>query len=205
MTWEDKEWYEDIPLSKNKIGSLMSTLLKEANLDTKYTNHCVQATVITKLDNLGYEARHIMTVSGHKKVKTIQSYATKTCNDMKQKMSNSLSEAMVPEKKHTKQANPVQPSTSTADTVQSKEVPNFNLSLKDLLELTPKEEQNLLKELVENDMENNENTIVPSQNILVASNVNNNNNIQNNHPMQSVMPKMLFNNPTITINFNLPK
>ena len=68
----------------------MTNISKEAELNRKYTNHCIRATVITKLDTQGHEARHIMTASGHKKVETIQLYATKTSNEMKCKMPNDL-------------------------------------------------------------------------------------------------------------------
>ena len=75
MNWEDTEWYSADPQSKNKIGSLMTTLTKEAKLSKSYTNHCVRATCVTLLDRSGFEARHIMTVSGHKSMESIQAYA----------------------------------------------------------------------------------------------------------------------------------
>ena len=66
VTWDDEIWYTGEPQSKNKIGGLMSTLSKVANLSKPYTNHCVRATCVTILDHEGFEARHIMSVSGHK-------------------------------------------------------------------------------------------------------------------------------------------
>ncbi|XP_066925857.1 uncharacterized protein [Clytia hemisphaerica] len=38
-----------------------------------YTNHCIRATSISMLDDVGMEARHIMTVSGHKSESSIRS------------------------------------------------------------------------------------------------------------------------------------
>ena len=66
--WETTEWYSEERLGKNKIQALMPTLVKKANLSNKIlTNHCICSTCITLLDNSGFEARHIMAISGHKK------------------------------------------------------------------------------------------------------------------------------------------
>ena len=67
VSWSHDIWYTGEPQSKNEIGGLMSTLSKEASLSRSYTNHCVRATCVTILDEQGYEARHIMSVSGQKK------------------------------------------------------------------------------------------------------------------------------------------
>ena len=103
-TWDDRTWFEPTSLSKNKIGGLMSTLLKTAKLTKTYTNHCIRKTVITVLDHSGFEACDIMTVSGHKKVETIQNYSGKTPKTKKRAMSNALSTAMCPEKVPKKEA-----------------------------------------------------------------------------------------------------
>ena len=95
VTWEDTEWYTNEPQSKNKIRGLMTLLSKEAKLDKHYMNHCVRATCVTLLDDQGFEARHIMSVSGHKKVESIQSYSTKTSDVKKRQMSESLASVMI--------------------------------------------------------------------------------------------------------------
>ena len=66
VTWGDATWFKPQPLSKNKIGSLMTSLSKEANLSKNCTNHCVRSTCITVLDNKGHEARYINTKSLNK-------------------------------------------------------------------------------------------------------------------------------------------
>ena len=103
VTWEDNSWYTKEPQSKNKIGGLMTSLTKDAKLSQPYTNHCIRATCVTVLDRNGYEARHIMSVSGHKKVESIQSYSSKTSNEKKRQMSNSLASSIIklPPKKRT--------------------------------------------------------------------------------------------------------
>jgi integrase len=54
------------PLGKNTLGDKMKNLSKQLNLSKLYTNHSLRATTITLLDNKGFEARHIMSISGHK-------------------------------------------------------------------------------------------------------------------------------------------
>ena len=68
----------------------MKNISQDAGLDQIYTNHCIRATCITVLDNTGTEARHIMSVSGHKSENSIRSYS-KTRFDLKRKISNILS------------------------------------------------------------------------------------------------------------------
>lgn len=83
-------WYDNMTLGKNTLGSKMKALSKEAGLSREYTNHCLRATSITLLDS--FEARHVMTVSGHKSESSIRSYA-RTYDDQKRKMARKIAEA----------------------------------------------------------------------------------------------------------------
>lgn len=69
----------------------MSDLSVAAALSKTYTNHCIRATAITTLDQAGYEARHIMTVSGHRNEASIKSYSRDTSTNQKRKMSEAIS------------------------------------------------------------------------------------------------------------------
>jgi integrase len=64
--------FDKAPLGKNTLGDKMKNLL---NLSKLYTNHSLRATTITLLDNKGFEARHIMSISGHKNKSSIRSYS----------------------------------------------------------------------------------------------------------------------------------
>lgn len=88
-------WYEKRPLGKNRLGSMMADLSKLAKLSTQYTNHCIRATTITALDEAGFEARHIITVSGHRNEASIKSYSRDTSTTQKRKISETLS-SLVP-------------------------------------------------------------------------------------------------------------
>ena len=56
------------------------------------TKHSIRATAVTILDKCGYEARHIMAVSGHKNESSIRSYC-KTDTSTKKQMSESMAAA----------------------------------------------------------------------------------------------------------------
>ena len=96
---EEDEWYGNVPIGKHPLEGFMKQLSKDAGLSTSYTNHCIRATVITNLDNAGFEARHIKAISGHKSDETIESYAVHCPDAKKREMSDALSEKMKPKKK----------------------------------------------------------------------------------------------------------
>ena len=78
-------------IGDRSLGSKMKKKTsQEAGLSSSYTNHSIRATAI--LDNSGFEAGHIMVVSGHRNEASIQSYS-KTDILMKKKTSETLTEA----------------------------------------------------------------------------------------------------------------
>ena len=95
-------WYERREVGINTIGNIMKALSKHAQLSREYTNHSIQATSVTILDQCGFKARHIMCISGHtcKNETSIRSYASKTSDGIKLAMFSSLSNALcnVPDK-----------------------------------------------------------------------------------------------------------
>lgn len=56
---EDMTQYENRPLGKNALISMISKISKSASLSKLYTSHCVRATCITVLSESGFEAGHI--------------------------------------------------------------------------------------------------------------------------------------------------
>ena len=72
----------------------MKKLSIEAKLSCVYTNHSIRATTITIHNECGYEARHIMALSGHRSESSIRSYASQTSLSTKRKMSETLSESL---------------------------------------------------------------------------------------------------------------
>ena len=53
-------------VSERPLGDILRRISKEANLSRIHTNHSIRATTVTILDKSGFEARHVMTVSGHR-------------------------------------------------------------------------------------------------------------------------------------------
>ena len=68
-------WYDCQSVGKNKLGNKMREISEKAKTSIIYTNHCLRATAITTLDEHGFEARHIMAVSGHKSENSIRPYS----------------------------------------------------------------------------------------------------------------------------------
>ncbi|CAC5364162.1 KCTD1_15 [Mytilus coruscus] len=88
---EDDIWYENKPLGKNTLGSMMKTISQSANLCKTYTNHCVRATCKTVLIDSGFEARHIVTISDHRNEQSVQNCVLDTSTAQKRDMSASIS------------------------------------------------------------------------------------------------------------------
>ena len=74
------------------LGDMMKQISTEANLSRVYTNHFIRATAVTILDKSGFEARHIITVSGHRNESSIRAYS-KTDQTTNRRMSETLTAA----------------------------------------------------------------------------------------------------------------
>lgn len=193
ISWSEEIWYTTIPLGKTKIQDLRPTLYINAGLSKRYTNHCIRSTVVGLLDRGKFGTRKIMRWVGHKSENSIRSYAHTTSSAEKKEMADYLSSAVMgKENEPPKQENkaienkPQEEFTTNPSNVA-------NLSFGQLLQLTPEEEQNVLKDLFLTEIE------VPANNNVVQ-------NVQNvAQPVSNLIPKMMFNNSTVTINFNVTK
>ena len=87
--YTDEIWYERMRVGHDPLERFMRFLSENAKLSKIYTNHSIRATVITNLSNSGYEARHIIAVTGHKSESTVKQYATK-CPDAKKEKCHTL-------------------------------------------------------------------------------------------------------------------
>ncbi|CAC5421278.1 unnamed protein product [Mytilus coruscus] len=83
-------WYAAQPIVKNKLASMMSRISEEAGLSIRYTNHCLRATVATGLKREGVDDRAIMSVTGHRNVKSLDSYIEGTTDKQRRELSNTL-------------------------------------------------------------------------------------------------------------------
>lgn len=86
--------YDKIVLEKNVIDK-WKNLSKQAGLSKIYTNYCLRSTSITKLDRSGFEARHIMSISGHQSERSIRSYSAHADDKKQLDMAMSISKAII--------------------------------------------------------------------------------------------------------------
>ena len=81
--------YNNMVVGENTLGKKKRVISQQAEWSTTYTNRSIRATTITILDRSGFEARHIMSVSGHRNESSIKSYS-KTDENTKTNMAGSL-------------------------------------------------------------------------------------------------------------------
>jgi site-specific recombinase XerD len=83
-------WYAAQPIGKNTLASMMSTISNEAGLSVRYTNHCIMATVATGLKGSGVDNLSIMSVTGHRNVKSLESYIAGPTEQQRRELSHTL-------------------------------------------------------------------------------------------------------------------
>lgn len=117
-------WYDSIIAEHNTLGNFMKTISTKAEVSQIYTNHSIRATCITALDNKGMEARHIMSISGHKSETSIKSYSRNVSEEKKHEMCVVLQNIV-------QQPNTEQPPTTTSlpveETNKAGSPDNFNI------------------------------------------------------------------------------
>ena len=59
-----EEWFDNHVIGRDPLNETMKNLSKQTKLSMLYTNHCIHASTITKLDSQGFEACHIMAILG---------------------------------------------------------------------------------------------------------------------------------------------
>jgi len=70
---------------------MMPDISRVAGLSQRYTSYCIRATSIQTLDRVGFEARHITRITGHKSKLSIKNYSKRLSENKKRLMSNTLS------------------------------------------------------------------------------------------------------------------
>ena len=82
----DPVWYSRAPLGKNKIGEFLTKAAKNAGLPGNVTNHSVRKTCISRLMDAEIPVNYVAQLSGHKNLKSLDSYKTAS-DDHQRKMS----------------------------------------------------------------------------------------------------------------------
>ena len=203
VNYSDPVWYEPRRVGHNPLETFMKTLSKEANLSSnRYTNHSIRSTCITRLDNNGFEARHITAISSHKSESTIREYSVKCPENKRKEMFDALEQDIkqpkIPKLKHNVPIpdQNAQAMTSNNNTLNvtiptASDVPNF--SNIDLLEMDNTDDQLLVDILTQTEktLNNNDNSGTVT-------------NVQQYYNNWQI-PKMYFPNSNVTINYNFSK
>ena len=84
-------WFGTKPLTKRTFAGFMPDVSKSAGCSKRYTAHSLRATAIQAMSDAGYEARHIMFMSGHRNESSIRSYSRNLSSGQKRSLSNTLS------------------------------------------------------------------------------------------------------------------
>ena len=218
-------------LDMDPLERFMKHLCKGANLSRNdYTNHSIRATVITTLDNSGFEARHITAISGHKNETTIKTYSVK-CPEAKKRQMNRVLQNAIGKKKVKREPSATAPNPNfatpplpnlTVDDLNQAGItgnphedgnvnlpPNFELKSfdsddEDLLEYirqNPFGEQFPEEEVKENTPAN-----LPKKNPGDENKTHkttNNNTLMSRTSAMQMIPRMLFQGSNVTINYNI--
>ena len=67
-------WHVSSAISHNLLNQFMKRISEQARLSTTYTNHCLRATSIVHLNEVGVEGRKICEISGHKNPASLTAY-----------------------------------------------------------------------------------------------------------------------------------
>jgi integrase len=120
----DKEtgpWYDNCPVGVNTLSGMMKKMSQVGGLSKGYTNHCLRKTCVTALNEAGYEAKDIMSMTGHKHVSSLEPYLNATSMSKKKSMSEAIhqyhSAPSVPKKMKTAPETSIVPSTSDHGTM----------------------------------------------------------------------------------------
>ena len=224
---DNDEWYINQVIGKDTLNQVMRNLSKNANLQKIYTNHCIRASVVTNLNEEGFEGRHIVHITSHKSENSMKGYGRKLPAKKQREMFDTLSRKVprLPVKK------PRLETVTQADLQNAQiedtgfdfltDCENDELDGHALLEIVNKIEQensHLFTPTPETNMENpaelSETAIAPvpppaTPALPVEINVQRSvQNVQNNNflpaiPGQNTLPQFYFPHSTVTINYQI--
>ena len=98
--YQNGDWYcVKSNLGKNTLQDMMKNMSSRANLNQRYTNHSIRATVVTSLRRQGFTEEQCMRVTGQKRKESVQLYdkrrlSEKTTYEEKKNVSNALTSSL---------------------------------------------------------------------------------------------------------------
>ena len=87
---DDKASYQNKPVGKNTLATLMKEISKDANLANSYTNHCIRKTTATGMHRQGFDLNSIQNVTKHKNLDSLKHYIGGPTYKEKKEYNNAL-------------------------------------------------------------------------------------------------------------------
>ena len=199
-------WFDAAPIGRDPLNWHMKIISKKAGLSQIYTNHCIRATVITTLDDKGFEARHIMATTGHKSESSIRSYAKKCPPQKRRKISDALASNLHTEGKENETKKAKNQETSMVPVAQSATSENVSVDNPPVMDLFPTfdpdediPDDQILDVLTQ--IENTTSNLVQQNENQKTINVNSVSTVSNVNKSAPMMPGFYFHNSNVTINY----
>ena len=86
----DHKGFDNKPVRKNALGSLVKVISEKAKLSKIYTNHCIRKITATGMHKQGYSLKEIANVTKHKNLQSLEHYIGRPNHQDKQCYSDSL-------------------------------------------------------------------------------------------------------------------
>ena len=67
-------WFRNAPLGHNSLSQMMPLLSGRAKLSTRYTNHCIRASVVNELKDAGFSNYEVCVITGYQNEGSLQHY-----------------------------------------------------------------------------------------------------------------------------------
>ena len=90
-----KWWFKASPMRVNKLTSLMKTMTGKAGIERRLTNHSSRKRMMQKLNDNNVPPTHIMQLSGHRNLQSVNNYSTLS-KEQQKNMSLILSDNSAP-------------------------------------------------------------------------------------------------------------
>ena len=119
---QTKEWFKAAPVGINKLNSLMKTMAQKAGINNeRLRNHSGRKTMIQTLSENDIPPTHIAQLSGHKNLKSLESYSTVSTKQEMQmsKLLSGYTSGSATKTSSEKTANPAATSTPNSETQQA--------------------------------------------------------------------------------------
>ena len=182
----------------------MANISDSAGLSNRYTKHSLRATSVHVLDKEQFASRRIMSVTGHKSENSLKTYTGYTDQNIKKRMSDTISENLNPSNVKTSRV-----SASKKNETNQLQEENFNLASGVHEPISNSEFNQIVQDIASDDGAFDRLlTTIDTKNMVVPGSTNTVNYVNNRMTKQSMMniPVPVFSKcSNITINYNFNK